>query len=208
MLRFILPAQEDFFDLFQKIADQLLDVARHFQILAQNLDNIDYTLPLINAHDERAHLIVKDTFEKLHKIFITPFDRYDTHRFVKKLDATVAAIQRTATRIALYKLTSLPDELKEMVSFSLNSAELIQQATQQLNSLKNASQILEKCDQISLLEDEADKLLLSGLSKLFEEEQDLRQVFKVKEIYEHTKSIHNGYQVISNIIRDIVLEYS
>lgn len=208
MLKYFLPAQEDFFELFRKIADELLEVSKQFEVLFANLNTPERFVAAIQTHEERAHAIINLTLEKLHKTFISPFDRYDIHRFVKKLDETVDAVQRTAQRIEIYKLKTLPDEIHSMANLCLESAKIIHTTTAQLHSLKNASKILELCDQVSQYEIQAEQLLLSGVSKLFEEESDLRQLLKIKEIYDYCKASLNGFQTVSNITKDIVLEYS
>lgn len=208
MLRYFLPAQEDFFELFRKIAGELFQISEQLQLLLKNLETPEKYVIAIEEHEEKVNAIINMTLEKLHKTFITPFDRYDIHRFVKKLDDTADAIQRTAKRIHIYKLKKLPQEIHAIAELSVQSAVVIQTATGNLNSLKHASVILEECDTVNRFEREAEKLLLSGVSRLFEEESDMRQLLKIKEIYEYSKSILNGCQTVSNIIKDIVLEYS
>ncbi len=208
MLRYFFPVQEDFFEQFRKIAVELLQISEQFQTLLSHLENSKHYVVAIEEHEEKVNAIINTTLEKLHKTFITPFDRYDIHRFVKKLDDTADAIQRTAKRIHIYKLEKLPQEILSIAELALQSAKVLQTATGHLNSLKNASKILELCDMVNRYEREAEKLLLSGVSRLFEEEADMRQLLKIKEIYEYSKSILNGCQTVSNIIKDIVLEYS
>lgn len=208
MFKYFLPAQEDFFELFCLISDELLTVVKQYQVLLQHLNEPEPYMKIIEVHEEKANVIINNTLEKLHKTFITPFDRYDIHRFVKKLNDTLDAVHRTAKRITIYKLHSLPAEIHSMSTLCLQSVQVIQTATKQLNSLKNASTILSLCDMMNDLENEAEQLLLAGVSRLFEEEADLRQLLKIKEIYEYSKSTLNGCQIVSNIIKDIVLEYS
>jgi uncharacterized protein Yka (UPF0111/DUF47 family) len=208
MQKFFFPAQTDFFDLFHKIAEELLIVAQQFQELLNNLNNPENFISTIEIHEQRACHIINMTLEKLHKTFITPFDRYDIHRFVKKLDDTVNAVQRTCKRIVIYKLRILPQELYLMASLCLQAAEAIHSATDHLSSLSNSSKILELCDTVNDLESKAEVVLLKGVSQLFEDEPDIRQLLKIKEIYEYAKSTLNSCQIVSNIIKDIVLEYS
>lgn len=208
MLRYFFPVQEDFFEQFRKITIELLQISEQFKILLNHLEHSKTYVNTIEEHEEKVNVIINTTLEKLHKTFITPFDRYDIHRFVKKLDDTADAIQRTAKRIHIYKLNKLPEEIHSIAELSFQSAMVIQTATEHLNSFKNASKTLELCDTVNRYEREAEKLLLSGVSRLFEEESDMRQLLKIKEIYEYSKSILNGCQTVSNIIKDIVLEYS
>ncbi len=208
MMKFFLPHHTDFFELFQTSSGALVEVAQLFNELLNNLENPEKHIQAIDIHEQKAHKITNSTLEKLHKTFITPFDRYDIHRFVKKLDDVVDAIQRTGHRVVIYQLTTVPQEIHALAGLGVRAAKIIQAATLELHSLKNATKILQLCDTVTPLESEAEHLLLSGVSELFQSESDLRILLKTKEIYEHTKSIINGCQIVTNIIKDIVLEYS
>lgn len=208
LLKFILPHQEDFFHSFRGIAEKLVAVSQEFNYLLKNLNAVETPVKTIVGHVQAAEQLTDTTLEQLHKTFITPFDRYDIHRFVKKLDDAVDSVHRTAQRVMIYQLNEVPQQILELASMNLKSSEVILSATKQLHSLKNATNILELCDVVNHLETQADQLLLSGVSLLFQTESDLRQLLKVKEIYEYTKASINGCQTVANIIKDIVLEYS
>ena len=56
--------------------------------------------------------------------------------------------------------------------------------------------------------EQADVLLLESMSKLFREEQDTRELIKLKAIYEHLESISDRCEDVANLIEGIVLENS
>lgn len=208
LLKYILPKQENFFESFSSIAEKLVAVSQEFEMLLKHLEAPEAHVKSIVENDLAVHQLTNTTLEQLHKTFITPFDRYDIHRYVKKLDDTIDSIHRTAQRVMIYQLRSVPQEVLDLASMSVRCSEIILSATRQLHSLSNATKILELCDIVNHMEIEADQLLLSGVSHLFQTESDLRQLLKVKEIYEYTKASINGCQTVANIIKDIVLEYS
>lgn len=208
LLKMLLPDQEDFFKLFSNTAEKVVAVAHEFEALLKHLDRPDAHAKAIETHEQAAHHLTNMTLEKLHKTFITPFDRYDIHRFVKKLDDAVDSIHRTMQRVTIYQLTSVPQEINALATLGVKCAEVIQSATNQLHSMKNANKILELCDIVSRLESQSEQLLLSGVSHLFQKESDIRTLLKIKEIYEYSKANINGFQTVANIIKDIVLEYS
>lgn len=208
LLKFMLPHQEDFFKSFRALSEKLLAVSQEYDNLLKNLETLKKPMDAIEIHVYEAQQITNNTLEQLHKTFITPFDRYDIHRFVKKMDDAVDSVHRSVQRVMIYQLTMVPQEVLDLAVINLKSAEVILSATKQLHSLKNATNILELCDVVNHLENEADQLLVAGVSRLFQTESDLRQLLKVKEIYEYTKASINGCQIVANIIKDIVLEYS
>ena len=66
--------------------------------------------------------------------------------------------------------------------------------------------ILRICGEIDRLESEADYVFRSGLAKLFREESDVRQIIKLKEVYQLLESITDKAEDVANVIEGIVLE--
>ena len=73
-------------------------------------------------------------------------------------------------------------------------------------SMKNADAILRICGEIDRLESDADRVFRAGLAKLFREEADVREVIKMKEIYQLLESITDKCEDVANVIEGIVLE--
>lgn len=208
MLKFFLPHQEDFFQFFYQIADEMVEAAEQFQLMLKDLEHYEKYAKSISQHEEKADTLADSTLIKLHKTFITPFDRNDIHRFVIKLDDILDAINRTSKRLVIYRVQSVPEEIHSIAFLCVHGTETVRKAVKQLNNLKNSSKILALCDSINGLEAEAEQLLLKGVSRLFQEDIDDREVLKIKEIYEYSKSIIKNCQGASLIIKDVVLEYS
>jgi uncharacterized protein Yka (UPF0111/DUF47 family) len=76
------------------------------------------------------------------------------------------------------------------------------------SSMDNSATILATCKDIYRLEAEADVLLLESMSKLFREEQDVRELVKLKAIYEKLEEVTDRCDGVANIIEAIVLENS
>ena len=77
-----------------------------------------------------------------------------------------------------------------------------------LRSLDNAPGILKHCHQIDETESEADVVLREAMSKLFREEQDIRQLIKLKVIYEQLEAVTDCCKDVSTTVEGIVLENS
>lgn len=208
MLKRLIPRHEGFFQLFQQAADKLVLASTEFSNLLQHLDNQQYYVDAIARHEEDADVIAHTNFELLHKTFITPFDRFDIHNLTSALDDTIDLINRIAQRIPFYHLKSIPTEMITLSKFSIEATKNLQQAIYSLPSLKNSHEIFKYCNEIETVESKAHQTVLAGEKKLFLEEQDFKEFFKLKEIYSHTKSVINRCQDVANILKGIVLEYS
>lgn len=208
MLKRLLPRQVSFFQLFEQAADKLVLASTEFSNLLQHLDNQQHYVDLIAKHEEEADQIAHANFELLHKTFITPFDRHDIHELTSKMDDVLDLINRIAQRFPFYQLKTVPEEAIKLSKLSIEATNHIKQATYYLNSLKNAPEIFNHCQAVDHVESQAHQVVLAGERKLFSEETDFKQFFKIKEIYAHTKLVINRCQDVANILKGIILEYS
>ena len=71
-----------------------------------------------------------------------------------------------------------------------------------------AEAALKTCEEIDQLESDADRVMRSAMSKLFREEPDVREVIKLKAIYELLETITDRCEDVANVIEGIVLENS
>ncbi len=208
MLKRLLPRQDTFFQLFQQAADKLELASLDFSNLLQHLDNQQHYVDLIAKHEQEADEIAHANFALLHKTFITPFDRHDIHQLTSCMDDILDLINRIAQRFPFYQLQSVPPEAIQLSKLSAEATNHIKQSIYCLHSLKNAPIIFKHCDEIDHVESQAHQVVLRGERKLFMDETDFKQFFKIKEIYAHTKLVINRCQDVANILKGIILEYS
>lgn len=208
MLKKFLPQEDNFFKLFREAVNQLVDITKAHQAILANLDNLSPYIQEIQKIERAGDKTIRETFNLLHKTFITPFDRYDIHRLVSKLDGIVDAITTNALNIQFYELTTLPAEMTIIVNSSHRCAKMIKNAIEQLESLQNTAEILRCCDAVSDAKDTAQELIRTAIGRLFKEEIDFKRLLKLREIYDGLKDIVSDYQELANVIRTIVLEYA
>lgn len=208
MLKRLLPRQDSFFKLFQQAADKLVLASTEFSSLLEHLDNQQYYVDAIAKHEEEADQIAHANFELLHKTFITPFDRHDIHQLTSTLDDIIDLIHRITQRFPFYQLNEVPEEAIKLSKLSAEATHHLKLSIYCLHSLKNSDAIFKHCNEIDLVERKAHKVVLAGEKKLFMDENDFKQFFKLKEIYAHTKLVINRCQDVANILKGIVLEYS
>jgi len=208
MLKQLLPQEKNFFLLFQKTADILVNSSTQFHTMLHHLDNPQTYVDSIAKNEEEADKLAHTSFMLLHKTFITPFDRHDIHNLTSHLDDILDLINRCAQRFPFYELKSVPDEMIRLAKISMDTNLLLKQAIDKLDSLKQAEKIFGLCEQIDNMESHAHQIVLIGERALFKEENDFKHFFKLNEIYSQTKLVINRCQDVGNIIKGIILEYS
>src|SRR5579883_3495573 len=148
MLKQFLPRQEGFFTYFQRTADILATTAIQFHTMLNDLAHQQQYVDAIAAYENDGDKIAHQTFELLHKTFITPFDRHDIHQLTSTLDDIIDLINRIAQRFPFFQLKSVPEEAIKLSKLSTEAVNNLKQAIYCLPLLKNSSEIFRYCNEI------------------------------------------------------------
>ncbi|HEY3235368.1 MAG TPA: DUF47 family protein [Polyangiaceae bacterium] len=204
----LLPKETSFFDFFEQHATLIVDGTKEFTSLVQSGANIDAKAKRIKEIEHETDVITHRCVEALHKTFITPIDRDNIHRLITRMDDVMDFIEAAAERIALYELSEMTDEVKDLADVLERAALEILQACKMLRNLKDPEVIFQKCVDINRLENEGDAILRRAVARLFKEEKDAITIIKWKEIYENLESATDRCEDVANIIEGVVLEHA
>jgi len=208
----LMPREGKYFDLFNDHAELIVQGGKSLSGLIGALigatGEAEKFADEIDLIERKADEITHSTLAQLHTSFITPFDRDEIHQLINGMDDILDIIQDVAESMALYDVHSVPPEAKVLADVTEQCCSCVQAVVKLLHSMENAPAILKFCHQINELESDADRLLREAMSKLFREEPDVRQVVKMKEIYELLESVTDRCKDVAGTIEAIVLENS
>ena len=208
MLGRLMPREGKFFDLFNAHAERIVEGSRELAAMIGSFSDLDAHAQRIDAAERAADKITHETISLLHKTFITPFDREQIHQLITTMDDMLDLIQDVAESIALYDLKSVTPEAKQLAEICQTCCDRVQTTVGLLTNIKSPEAILKCCEEIDRLESDADRVLRSALSKLFREESDLKQVMKLRVIYDLLETITDRCEDVANVVEGIVLENS
>ena len=210
----LLPKEDDFFGMFNQHAAYIVEAARAFSQLVVNYNDPhlreQYNRDVDNA-ERAADRITAEVNRKLHKTFITPIDRDQIHSLINTMDDVADLIQDCAESMALYDVRTMTEEITRLTDLSVRCCERVKDAVAllpKLNQAATAEAALKTCEEIDRLESDADRVLRSAMSRLFREEADVREVIKLKAVYELLETITDRCEDVANLIEGIVLENS
>jgi predicted phosphate transport protein (TIGR00153 family) len=201
-----LPKEVSFFDLFDRHAALTVDGAREFLGLVSSAANIDAKAKRIKEIEHETDVITHRCVEALHRTFITPIERDDIYRLITKMDDVMDYVEAASERIALYEISVMTPEIKDLADCLYRATVEVEQALRSLRDLKHTDLILKKCVDINRLENEGDAILRRSLARLFKEEKDPVMIIKWKEIYENVEAATDRCEDVANIIEGVVLE--
>ncbi|MBI3369172.1 MAG: DUF47 domain-containing protein [Burkholderiales bacterium] len=210
----LLPREGNFFEMFNEHGGHIVDGARAFMSMVQYYS--DPTLREkyaadVDASEKQADRITAEVHRLLHKTFITPIDREQIHGLINAMDDILDLLQDSSEVMSLYDLQSVSEDVLRLGEISAKCCERVQYAVSllpRLNQATVADAALKTCEEIDRLESDADRVMRSAMSKLFRDNIDVRELIKLKAVYEHLESISDRCEDVANIIEGIVLENS
>jgi uncharacterized protein Yka (UPF0111/DUF47 family) len=111
--------------------------------------------------------------------------------------------------MALYDVRHMTEEITRLTDLSVKCCDRVKEAVYMMANLGDAATAeaaLKTCEEIDKLESDADRVMRSAMSKLFRDEPDVREVLKLKAIYELLETITDKCEDVANVIEGIVLE--
>ncbi len=210
----LLPREGNFFELFNDHGKHIAEGARAFMAMVQYYNDPSLRTKYaadVDSAEKQADRITAEVNRLLHKTFITPIDREQIRDLINKMDDILDLLQDSSEVMSLYDLQNVSEDVLRLGELSAKCCERVQHAVSLLPKLSQpsvAEAALKTCEEIDRLESDADRVMRSAMSKLFRDNIDVRELIKLKAVYEHLESISDRCEDVANIIEGIVLENS
>lgn len=204
------PRNDLFFTYFEQLADAIVDAADLLlQFIEQPGEDSSQKLESINQVEERGDNILSEVMVQINSSFVTPFDREDILQLARGLNSIVDHTQGTMEKIVIYK-AGRPKEIYilKLAQVLEEAAQEIKAAVSKLPDIRNSHQeVVEASEKIRNYEHEGDYLYRAGIALLFENTENVVDIIKWKEIYEHLETTLDYCENVSNIIKGIAVKY-
>jgi len=209
MFKRILPRETGFFDFFEEHSKLSIEACKELNAIASSPAELAARAGRIKEIEHEADDITHRCIDALHRTFITPVDRGDIHRLMKRLDDIIDSVDAAVARISLYGITEMRPELKQFTEVLVKATTGIDGAIHNLRRMKKKdAAIQECCAAVYEAEHEGDQILRSALARLFKETNEPFLVIKWKEIFERLEIATDRCEEAANIVEGIVIEAS
>jgi uncharacterized protein len=209
-MKIFMPKDRVFYSLFEEVAG---NVAKMGNTLKQVVSEPDFDKraaliakveDLEHVNDELTHRI----FTELGRNFITPFDREDIHYLASALDDICDYIFASAKKINFYKVNPNDNGIQKLADLIEQGCEHIHRAVFELRDRRNMRQLTEALVKVNSIENQADDVFDMSIDRLFEIEQDAKEVIKKREIYQVMEIVTDKCEDAANVIESIIIKYS
>ena len=203
----IIPRDSGFYDLFEESSATVIATAQAYaDMLKSGLDD-DKQMEKIRTLEHTNDGVVRRTLEKLDRTFLTPFDREDIHRLMKRLDDVVDDIDATTKRLRLYKIAKATPWIIKQSELLVNSCTWLGGAIQKLRHGKKETQSMrELLVKVHHAESEGDDNHHAAVAELYETSSNPIYAIKWKELYDLTERAIDRCEDVADVIEGMLFK--
>lgn len=210
IIKSFIPRHKLFFIYFSEASATLLEAAECLSEMVKTCDSSERNSyakkikELEHFGDNISHKI----YNELNNTFITPFDREDIYKLTSTLDDVLDMINGSAQRIIYFSIQQADVEVISLCDIVAMAAREIHSAILDLKNYKTSRTIHDNCIRINQLENNADDIFRASISKLMNEEKNVIELIKKKEILETIEEATDYTEDVANIILSILMKIS
>ena len=208
--KLFMPKNKVFYELFEQVCETVRKMGGILKQLVNETD-VDKRASLTSLledleheNDDHTHKI----FTELGRNFITPFDREDIHYLASALDDIADYIYSSAKKIMFYRVNPNDPGIQKMVELIEQGTIHVQSAVSELRDMKNLRKITEALVRVNDIENQADDIFDLSIEKLFNTENDFKEVIKKREIYQVLEIATDKCEDAANVIESIIVKYA
>ena len=209
IFQFLVPKDKKFFPLFEEASTNLVLLAEtlHEGVNAPKGEREEF-FKRVEEIEANLEEITHKTLLELSKNFITPFDREDIHSLIKAMDNVADFMHGAASKMRLYQVEKITKSIRKLTEINVEACQLIHTGILQLKDMKDHKAIKETCKRINKLESKADSVFDKAVADIFENETDVKNIIKYKEVLAALESASDKCQSGSNVMEQISVKHS
>ena len=209
-MKIFLPKDRVFYFLFEEVAATVLQMSGDLKTMvnepekAKRSSILTQLETLEHKNDELTHRI----FTELGLNFITPFDREDIHYLANALDDVADYIFASAKKINIYNVNPDDSGIKKLADLIEMAVIEIQIAVGGLRNMKNLQAMTNALVKVNSIENQADDVYDISIERLFQTENDIKELIKKREIYNAMEDATDKCEDVVNVIESIIIKYA
>ncbi|MCL1939006.1 MAG: DUF47 family protein [Candidatus Azobacteroides sp.] len=211
ILSMFTPRDVKFLPLLKELTEVMVQAASLLYDLFAfaEKDKRDEICKLIKAEEVKGDKISSRVLKELNNTFITPFDREDINELSDKIEEIIDAINRVALKVMLFSPSQFTEHTVQMAEIIQNGSLEVQGGVDGLDHLTKSDESFRKhYKKIKALEEEADGVYEKGITALFREEIDTRELVKLKDILQELEKTANKINSAGKVLKTIFVKYA
>ncbi len=207
-VRFLLPRQDSFFVLLDRIGAKLDDAVSVFEELGRASNHVELAelAARLKRIESAADALCQELYEKLDSTFVTPIDREDLAHLAKALDDVIDSLEHSAALAALFRFDVLTEAMRHLVGVTTRTVTQISEAIRNLRDFHDPGSIRRHTVAVHALENQADLIYRSAIEALFRDSVDARELVRQKDILFSLETGVDACEDAMDIIRSVAVK--
>jgi predicted phosphate transport protein (TIGR00153 family) len=207
LIQALLPHDEKFFVLFDKLSNTILEGADTLRTLPSLPKNErEATVKKIQDIERKADTITHEIFTELNSTFVTPLDREDIHKLASAMDDVIDLIDGSANRFYLYKIKKNSADIQRLTEIIYQSAIEIQRGVLLITDTRRSEELRKILQKINQYENDADSIFDQAIAELFDKESDAIELIKTKEVLVTLETATDKCEDVANMLESIMIK--
>lgn len=205
----LLPKDDTFFPLFEQSVDNLLEAAKQFEIsINSDASGRMQSLEKLAFLEKQADEITQAIITTAINTFLVPFDREDIQELANAIDDVLDLMYGTAKRIELYKVTTIPDSMKEIATKTRICVEHLHGCVHAMRKMRYTTKIQHHLIHIHQMENEVDQIMNNELARIFSGDMNPIEVIKIQEVLTMLEDATDKCEDAANVIESVFVKMS
>ena len=207
--QYFVPKEKRFYPLYEKQAEYINKAAKMLRqmLLETDLQRLENLKKEIKACEKGGDNVLDNFHSTLFSTVLTPFQRDDVHELAELMDDFMDRIDDCGNIILTRRFLDVDEDLTTMAENIMFAAESLGNIISRLPDLSNTTkrkEINRLCQEIKTLEHDNDELYGNYISKLFQQNYNLNEIIKRKDLVQVLEDATNSVKYVSDKVRSII----
>jgi len=205
--RFGLPIGEDkFYTLLGDAADNLVVAGEVLVETMGDFRHLNMRAERMRELEHQGDFLTHQMMNQLQQSFVTPIDREDIAQLAQGMDDVLDHIEAAVTALCDYEIPQPTNTAREMAEVIRKTNATLQQAMAHVRRGELRA-VLPLTVEVNRLENQGDQLFRAAMRDLFQNQQDVRDIIKWREVYNELEAATDSAEDVANVMEGVVLKY-
>lgn len=207
-----IPQEQKFFDMFDEVADIIVNAAAVFTTLIEEFDHRERRVVELSELEHKCDMAVEKILTSLARTFLTPLDREDIHSLATSLDDVLDNMEEAAYRLIAFRIDRPTPEALKMALIIQQACGYVKRAVQLCRGQIASQEMSQVLREISRLENDGDDVFRHTEAALFahppQNPAEFLTFIKWKELYEWLESTVDSCRDVAHVLNEVVVKGS
>ena len=206
MVRWLLPREEVFFGMIEKLTELLEASAKELVKFSEGVPS-EQVFESVRVLENEADKIVYEAEERFAKVFVTPIDREDIQALIVAIDDIIDILYLTARTFVLYGVPKPTPAMTEQMKLLVVLGEVLHKeipalARHEYDRLIAAGRVIREHEKTG------DKIFREAVAELFHNpEIDAKVLVRDKEVLEDLENAVDAFEVVAERLKNLAVKH-